>query len=457
MKRWQGSKDLLFDAIEETTNLVERTHASVARKSFRPLTAVAPIAPWAKTVQAVHDTVATGSYAAVRGVSRGVGKLLDAGTDLVADRLLDAPEAAPSATQASRARLIDNAEGAVNGFWGDYLSQRQNGLDLGMTLRHQGQVLPVERAALTRAYPPASGRLAVFIHGLSSTEWSWNSSAERFHGDPDVSFGSLLQADLGFTPLYVRYNSGQHISHNSRLLSALLAQLVAEYPVAVEEIALIGHSMGGLVARSAAFRGQTDGEPWVRNLRHIFCLGTPNLGAPLEQSVNLLTSVLGAVDTAGTQVPAQVLKTRSAGIKDLRFGYTLDEEWQGKDPDALLKNYRQDVPLVDGVGYYFVAATLTEDAGHPLGLLLGDLLVRPPSAAGHASQPARRIPFHAGQTLNGLNHFHLTNHPQVYAVIRQCIEASQPAADTAGESLDPSICVSPELFRFRSPLDISTG
>ena len=431
MKRWQGSKDLLFDAIEETTNLVERTHASVARRSFRPLTAIEPLAPWARTVQAVHDAVAAGSYAGVRAASRGVGRLLDAGSGLVASELLDPQAAAPSAAQASRARLIDNVEGAVNGFWGDYLSQQQNDLDLGMSLRHEGQVLPVERVALARAYPGASPKLAVFIHGLSSTEWSWRSSAERFHGDPDVTYGSLLQADLGYTPLYVRYNSGQHVSHNSRLLSALLAQLVAEYPVAVEEIALIGHSMGGLVARSAAHHGQSNNEPWVRYLRHIFCLGTPNLGAPLEQSVNLLTSVLGAVDLAGTQVPAQVLNTRSAGIKDLRFGYTLDEEWQGKDPDALLKNYRQDVPLVDGVGYYFVSATLTEDPAHPLGLLLGDLLVRPPSAAGQAAQPARRIPFHAGRTFNGLNHFHLTNHPDVYAVIRQCIELSEPAADDA--------------------------
>ena len=302
----------------------------------------------------------------------------------------------PPAEQASRARLIDNAEGAVNGFWGDYLSQRQNDLDLGMTLRHQGQVLPAERAALAQAYPDASGKLAVFIHGLSSTEWSWNSSAERFHGDPDVSFGSLLQADLGYTPVYVRYNSGQHISHNSRLLSALLAQLVAEYPVPVGEIALIGHSMGGLVARSAALHGQTTGELWVRHLRHIFCLGTPNLGAPLEQSVNLLTSVLGAVDTAGTQVPAQVLNTRSAGIKDLRFGYTLDEEWQGKDPDALLKNYRQDVPLVDGVGYYFVAATLTEDAATRWGCCWAICwCVRPrgrPGSSADAPHPLPRRP-----------------------------------------------------------------
>ncbi len=430
MKRWQGSKALLFDAVEETTSLVERTHAAAARRSFRLVTRVESVAALAQVVQTTHDATATGVYTAIRAVNRGVEKLLDAGDKLAgsADRDARPDDATPlrSDAQGSRAWVIDQAEGAVNGFWGDYLSQRQNGLDLDMNLRHEGRVLPPERAALSAALPAATGKLAVFVHGLSSTEWTWSMSAERHYGDSTVTYGSRLHDDLGYTPLYVRYNSGRRISRNGQALSALLAQLVAEYPLPVEEIVLVGHSMGGLVARSAAYYGQTAGEPWVSHLRHVFCLGTPNLGAPLEQSVNLLTHVLGAVDLAGAQVPAQVLNTRSVGIKDLRYGYTLDEEWQDADPDALLVDRRQNVPLVDGVGYYFVSATLTEDPAHPLGLLLGDLLVRPRSAAGQAAQPARRIPFRAGRAFNGLNHFQLTNHPDVYAVIRQCIDGDLP-------------------------------
>lgn len=432
MKRWQGSKDLVFDVIEETTHLVERTHAAVAQKSARPFADVEQLAVLAQAVLAVHDTIAAGVYKSIRGVSRSVETLLDAGTELVVGEIhrtqgRDGPDLATplrSDAQGSRSWWFDHAEGVLNGFYGDHLRERQNGLDLGMSLRHRGRILPVERAALERSLPDASGKLCVFVHGLGSTEWSWSMSAGRFHGDPAVNFGSLLQADLGFTPLYVRYNSGQHISANGRRLSALLAQLVAEYPREVEELVLVGHSMGGLVARSAAHYGNATGEAWVRRLRHLFCLGSPNLGAPLEKGVNLVSSLLGAFDTAGTQVPAQVLNARSAGIKDLRFGYTVDEEWHGKDPDALFEDHRQNVPLIDGVGYYFVAATITRDSMHPLGLLLGDLLVRPPSAAGHAPEPARRIPFCAGRVFGGLNHFHLTNHPQVYEVIRQCIEAA---------------------------------
>ena len=113
-----------------------------------------------------------------------------------------------------------------------------------------------------------------------------------------------------------------------------------------------------------------------------------------------------------------VLNARSAGIKDLRFGYVVDEDWRGKDPDARLEDNRRDIPFVDGATYYFVAASLTRDPDHPLGQLLGDALVRLPSAAGRAPQPARRIPFHLGRTFGGIGHLTLQNHPDVYAAIR---------------------------------------
>lgn len=431
IRRWRGTKELVFDLIEESTRVVERAHASVATQTARALAIGVPVTPLPGAVMALHDAIAAGTYQSIRTVSRGVEKLLDAGSalgGLVAERVVgdDPPR---SSAQGRAPWLIDHVEGALNGFYGNYLSERRNELDLGMSLRHDGRILPAERAALARAFPDASGKLCVFVHGLSSTEWSWSVSAERFYGDPGVNFGALLQADLGFTPLYVRYNSGRHVSENGRLLSALLAELVAEYPLEVEEIVLVGHSMGGLVVRSAAHYGQSDGGPWVERLSRVFCIGSPQLGAPLEKGVNVLSSVLGAIDTPGTQVPAQLLNARSAGIKDLRFGYTVDEEWQGKDPDALLQDYRQNVPLVDGVGYTFLAATVSEDPAHPLGLLLGDLLVRPPSAAGHAPQHARRIPFHAGRVLGGLNHFHLANHPEVYRAIREGIEGAPAQGD----------------------------
>ena len=129
--------------------------------------------------------------------------------------------------------------------------------------------------------------------------------------------------------------------------------------------------------------------------------------------------MLGAFDTAGTQVPAEILNARSAGIKDLRFGYTIEDEWSDENPDGFLEDNRHELPLLDGVGYYSIAATVTRNPKHPMGVLLGDLLVRLPSATGQSPELTRRIPFHSGQILSGMTHLRLATHPEVYQVIRQ--------------------------------------
>lgn len=259
--------------------------------------------------------------------------------------------------------------------------------------------------------------MCVFVHGLAATERLWSQSAEEHYGDPDVTFGSRLSVDLGFTPLYLRYNTGRHISENGRALAALLAELQDVYPVSIEEIVLVGHSMGGLVARSAAHYAKKHEEPWVGNLRHVVCIGSPHLGAPLEKVVNLVSGGLKKIDASGARVPAELLDSRSAGIKDLRYGYTVDEEWEGKDPDQMFADSRRNLPFVDGVGYYFVAATIGRDRDHPLGRVLGDLLVRVPSASGEAPRPAHQLDFDEGVVFAGMNHIQVVNHPDVYEAL----------------------------------------
>lgn len=444
MKRLRGLRDLIFDTVEATTHLVEQTHAETLRRSVDRLAPIEPLRPPARAIASTHGQIAGGVYATVRAVNRAVCTITQIGTDAILDGVahLDAPTSGePSTPLRSDAAgtlgwLLDHAETTLNGFAGSHLARRNNALDLGMSFRHHGRVVDVERDALGARFPNATRRVVVFLHGLSCTEWSFSLFADRYYGDPTINFGSLLEAEHGYTPFYVRYNSGCHVSENGKLLSQLLDRLVSQYPGPIDEIALIGHSMGGLVARSAAHYAREQKTSWVERLRHVFCLGSPHLGAPLEKATNLLSGVLRSFDTAGTTVPARILDFRSDGIKDLRFGYTLDDEWQGKDPDAILEDHRADVPFVDGVGYYFIAATLARDPASPAGHLLGDLLVRLPSAAGYAPEPARRIRFHGGRVLTGMHHFHLANHPDVYAVITQCLEASPrpPRLAELGES-----------------------
>jgi len=442
IKRLKGAKDLVFDAVEETTNLVERMHVLAAKQSTRPLTLVEPLATLALAVKTVHDSIASGVYEMIRIVNRGVKMLLDAGTDLVAnglacppDNLLQKSKDAPisafenacdvSGEISGRNLMIAQSEAIINGLYGDYLDKKENALDLGMRFRHQGKILPMHKDSLKQTFPDATAKVCIFVHGLMCTEWLWQIAAEKFYGDPSVNFGSQLKADLGYTPLFVRYNTGRHISENGQRFSDLLSELIDSYPIKIEEIVLIGHSMGGLVSRSAAYYGNKENAAWINRLRHVFCVGSPHLGAPLEKAVNMLGSLLRAFNTAGTQAPAQILNSRSAGIKDLRFGYTVDDEWNDKDPDAFMSDNRLTLPMVDGVGYYYIAATITDDPTHPMGILLGDIMVRVPSAAGHTADPERRIPFRSGLIFTGMDHLHMANHPDVYKVIRSFIETPQ--------------------------------
>ena len=429
MRRARGFIELAFDAVEETTRLVERTHDTVVERSARRFAPIEPAKTGAKIVTGIETAISGGVFKSIRAIN-GITRLA---VNVVADvaeagleRSCDADDlelATPirSTAAGTPSWFVDHLQSSLNGFWGDSLDRRKSRLDLGMNLRHDGRYLPATPEALAAAFPDPTGKVCVFVHSLAATEWLWSRSAKEHYGDPDVTFGTRLRDDLGFTPIYLRYNTGRHISENGRELAALLTKVLDAYPVPVEEIALVGHSMGGLVARSAAHYARENGEPWVAHLRHVACIGTPHLGAPLEKAVNLLTGVLRGVEVAGAQVPAELLDSRSAGVKDLRHGYTVDEEWIRKNPDEVFADARRNVPLVDGVGYYFLAATISRDRNHPLGRLLGDMLVRLPSASGQASEPARRIHFTGGAVFTGMSHARMANHPDVYEVLRDLL------------------------------------
>jgi pimeloyl-ACP methyl ester carboxylesterase len=257
------------------------------------------------------------------------------------------------------------------------------------------------------------------------TEFSWRIGAGA-HGQ---TYGSRLVRDLGCTSVYIRYNSGRHVSENGRDLALVLDRLVESWPVEVVEIALVGHSMGGLVARSAAHHAAEAGSPWVDRVRHVVTLGSPHMGAPMAQAVHWASAALGAVPE--TRPFAAFLRRRSAGIRDLRQGSLVDEDWLDRDPDALRAVACREVPLLDGAVHCFVAATVTRSAEHPVGRLIGDWLVLQPSASGRSR--ARRIPFREehGMHLGGATHFALLNHPRVYEQLRYWL-ATPPGPATAG-------------------------
>jgi pimeloyl-ACP methyl ester carboxylesterase len=372
-------------------------HAAVAARVFGAL------GPVARPVRLWHEGVARGVYAGVGGglnlAGRAAGEVLA--------RRSTAQQLLPLSTTPRGSAVI----AAVNGLVGDVLEREGSALATPAAVRVGGEPVAPRADALAAAFPGATPRLAVFVHGLGETEFAW-----RLGGEPP--YGKRLASELGYTAVYVRLNSGRHVSENGRSLDELLDAVVAEWPVPVERIALVGHSMGGLIARSACHHGAERGARWTGAVRNVTSLGTPHFGAPLEQGVHMASAALHAVPE--TRPLARWLRRRSAGIRDLRHGSLVDADWLDADPDALRARATQEVPLLDGATHCFVAATITRSPSHPLGRLLGDALVLAPSASGRNRK--RRLAFTEGYDVGGAHHLALLNHPEVYAQLRRWLE-----------------------------------
>jgi pimeloyl-ACP methyl ester carboxylesterase len=344
--------------------------------------------PAAAPVRVVHD-----------GISRGVYGLLGSALRAGGACLRRADRRGRGGPPIQRVRAGRRTAAIVNGLIGESLGAERHPMAIPMTARVRGR----DVTDYAGTYPDATGDVVVFLHGLVEDDESW-----RFGAAPGgLTYAERLKADTSWTPVVLRYNTGLPVARNGALLSELLTDLLRGWPTPVRNLALVGHSMGGLVALAACDRashGARPGDPvtsaaWTPLVRHVVCLGTPHLGAPLEQLVYRGARVLGAFPESSPF--ARILDTRSAGILDLRQAVV-------------------DCTPLEGVSYHCFSASLRG----PLGLLLGDLLVRRASATG-------RIPGATSQHLQDTHHFQLLNHPEVYADLRRRLTHPTPAEETA--------------------------
>ena len=387
----RGAVRLTADATAGLTDLVEAMHERIARL------------PGSQTpAQAGRTGGITGLvYKSIRGVTRLVGGSLEALLGLLAPALAAGPDAGPSSAQ--REAVV----AALNGVLGDHLVRSGNPLATPMALRHAGQTLALDRDALARHWPGPGGRLLVLVHGLCMNDRQWSREAH--------DHGAMLAREHGYTPIYLHYNSGRHISENGRDFAQQLERLIALWPHRIERFALLCHSMGGLVARSALHQGAQAGQRWPARLDDLVFLGTPHHGAPLERAGNWLDLILGATPYAAPL--ARLGKVRSAGITDLRHGNLVDADWVGRDRFARGGAFRLHVPLLDGVRCFAVAASTGQRSDDLKDRLLGDGLVPLDSALGRHAQPARNLAFAPDRQWigHGMNHLDLLNHPEVSA------------------------------------------
>jgi pimeloyl-ACP methyl ester carboxylesterase len=366
-------------------------------------------------VEAMHRTIAGGPpllgqplagparlmTGIVYGGIRGATDLVGAGLDAALAQL--SPLLGDSVPGPERGAIL----AALNGVLGDYLHESGNPLALQMAFCRGGQALDLTPAALRAALPEATGRLVVCLHGSSMGDQQWN---RRGH-----DHGAALARDRGGTALYLRYNSGRHISTNGRELAALLERLVAAWPGSVDELVLVGHSMGGLVARSACLLAEEAGHAWRTRLRALVCLGSPHHGAPLERGGSWVDLLLGV--SAYTAPIGRLGRLRSAGITDLRHGNVRDEDWDGRDRFAHRADVRTPLPLPADVRCYAVAATRSRAPGRRLKT---DGLVPVDSALGRHARPELTLAFPAEHQLvaHGAGHLDLLGGGEVYERLR---------------------------------------
>jgi hypothetical protein len=401
---------LVIDGVSGVTGIVEAMHQRIAR-----------VAPPLGVVEDAPTRGITGLvYRSIRGTTGLVGKALDvalAGAQaLLHASLRDVP---PEQAMPRRDAVV----AALNGVIGDHLERTGNPLAIPFELRlHNG-------IAGSPDSPAAGARLLLLVHGLCMNDTQWTRGGHD-HGD-------ALARDLAYVPIYARYNSGRHISDNGRDLATALERLLRHWPHRVESVAIVGHSMGGLVARSAIHQATQAGLDWPAKVRKLVFLGTPHHGAPMERGGNWLHRGLGISPYLSPFTRLSGL--RSEGITDLRHGNLLKRDWvRGRFEH---RDTRTVVPLPPGVACYAVASTLgradakgDDDGVGPsarastarelTGAWLGDGLVPLASALGRHAKPTRdlRIPPSHVWIGQGINHLDLLSSPAVYRQLRRWLE-----------------------------------
>jgi pimeloyl-ACP methyl ester carboxylesterase len=249
--------ELTGDALAGIAGRVHGVHDRIARRVW------SSVGPLGAPVRIAHDLVAAGAYS---GVQLSARVLLRTGARALSTAV---PDDSPSLERSATARI---AIGVLNGAVGDSLERHQNALALRTTLRKRGQDIQPTRETLRAGFPAATGKLAVFLHGLGETDDAWWLGRERHQ-----SYGSRLRRELGYTPLFIRYNTGRPVSVNGGELARLLDAVCSRWPVAVDEVVLIGHAMGGVVARSACEQAG-EAAAWRSRVTHVLTLGTPDRG-----------------------------------------------------------------------------------------------------------------------------------------------------------------------------------
>jgi pimeloyl-ACP methyl ester carboxylesterase len=401
----RGVSKLLFNAVHEVTHVVESMHLNISRVPF--ILGQPKIGP----ARGITGFV----YRSIRAINGSVEWGLDALLEKFAQ-----PSPKASSLEHSSAIAI------LNGVLGDYLEATKNPLAIQMRFYRQGRPIPLMDDSI---YPPSvcdheslidnekivadekrlyDEKLMIFLHGLCANDLAWK--------NPSGIQPETMAAELGFTPVFLRYNSGRHISTNGREFAIQLEHLINQWPVTPKEIVLVGYSMGGLISRSACYYAEQNAYHWRQLLTRLYCVASPHHGSYLERGGYWLQR---AISMSPYSYPlSRLTAIRSAGITDLRHGNVLDEDWEGVDRFHHGQDRRTPLPLPEQVACYAMGGVLREEGKKAFAW--GDGIVQLSSALGQHKDARFDLCFPAQNcyTLPNLSHFDLISHNQVYTFIR---------------------------------------
>jgi Putative serine esterase (DUF676) len=373
---------------------VSSWHLSDIRELAHLLTQALPAA--VQITEAVHQAVLSGmgirgqAQGQTRGITglvykgvHGAAHTLSGGIHALLARLPPTPPLHQIPETPKRAALL----ATLNGVMGDKLVESHNALATPMTLRYHGE--PLDWHAMPSSLL-AESRVLLMVHGLCMNDLQWQSQTRGKEKEKTLNLGERLADELGYVPVYVRYNSGLPVAQNGRELASQLAQLTRHWPGQIREISVLAYSMGGLVIRSACHHARQREMDWPDVLKNMVFLGTPHHGAPLEHAGHWLEQLLPA--TAYTQPFVRLAQLRSAGIKDLRHGKVMDSPPPQGDTHTL-PDPRPPMPLPTGVACFTIAATTAAKRGLLADRLIGDGLVPLRSALGQHDEVRHQLAF----------------------------------------------------------------
>lgn len=396
----EGTLMLVGDTIAQAASRVQEFHQAVADIPFKAVGAATLSA--SKPVEIAHNEISNLVYTAVREAGKGIfsgaawvvrQSNQSMASPQVMDEALDGElteqiNNLPGAPMDATAKRVSAISSAINGVFGDHLAATRNPMEVKMNLYAGGRAVNTEQEALMQQFPDARKHLVVFVHGLCCNEDSWSLYMDEAlpHTRP---YGERLQEDFEVTSLYLRYNTGRNIESNARQFKRLLNKLVRNWPVPVQGLTLVGHSMGGLVSRAVVELIDNDDLILRQAIRDVVCLGSPHDGAPLARLAAAGEQLFNRFDLS--RPIGRVLGVRSRGIRDLKDGLGPLKTHTGKD-----------------VMFHLIGSTVAADTNSWLSNTVGDGLVTMNSALADETGRAQRL------AMTQKHHMLLLNDAEVY-------------------------------------------